>query len=69
MFWRYRYCHVPALTGRGYRLGRGYRVGRAISRQPASSRLVVAENKSRPEGGCRLIARPTYETQCEVGDR
>ena len=33
--------------------------GGLFSRQPASSRLFGAENKSRPEGGCRLIARPT----------
>ena len=35
--------------------------GGLFSRQPASSRLFGVENKSRPEGGCRLIARPTYE--------
>src|SRR6202051_2839885 len=35
--------------------------GGLFSRQPASSRLFRVENKSRPEGGCRLIARPTYK--------
>src|SRR5271163_621864 len=33
--------------------------GGLFSRQPASSRLIGVEDKSRPEGGCRLIARPT----------
>jgi hypothetical protein len=38
----------------------GYVWGGLFSRQPASSRLFGLENESRPEGGCRLIARPTF---------
>ena len=34
--------------------------GGLFSRQRASSRLLSIEIKSRPEGGCRLIARPTF---------
>jgi hypothetical protein len=40
--------------------------GGLFSRQPASSRLFGIENKSRPAGGCRLIARPTFETFTDI---
>src|ERR1700730_37523 len=37
--------------------GAGYSAGSLLP-----SRLFDVENMSRPEGGCRLIARPTFET-------
>jgi hypothetical protein len=44
-----------------------YRVGRAISRQPPSGRLLFSSVKSLLEAGCRLIARPRFESR-KFGD-